>query len=210
MLKHVWYATSTLILLSPPYILGYIHPFNGDGGYFHLDAKASELQRQDENEIGDLNVRGESFGNNGNRFGSFVECSHDEQGLRKYFPGGVHLKFSAKILDDNQSSATGFWQLFFHTYGTINAITKNGTFYSGQVLGGGIEDASRGVTFTLGGIEITDEICGGTSKNVIIKASCSEAAPVFYSELDGDKVGSKTPPEGNAIYYLFGNNITCL
>ncbi|MGC1131734.1 MAG: hypothetical protein WA941_02835 [Nitrososphaeraceae archaeon] len=50
-------------------------------GYFHLDAKASELQRQDKNEIGDLNVRGESFGNNGNRFGSFVECSHDEQGL---------------------------------------------------------------------------------------------------------------------------------
>jgi hypothetical protein len=77
------------------------------------------------------------------------------------------------------------------------------------VLGGENADASRGVTFTLGGIEITDEICGGTSKNVIIKASCSEAAPVFYSELDGDKVGSKTPPEGNAIYYLFGNNVTC-
>jgi hypothetical protein len=179
-------------------------PFNGDGGYFHLDAKASE------DEIGDLNVRGESFGNNGNRFGSFVECSHDEQGLRRYFPGGVHLKFSAKILDDNQSSATGFRQLFFHAYGTTNAITKNGTFYSGQVIGGENENASRGVTFTLGGIEITDEICGGTSKNVIIKASCSEAAPVFYSEFDGDKVGSKTPPEGNAIYYLFGNNITCL
>lgn len=209
MLKHVWYAISILILLSPPYFLWYILPFNGDGGYFHLDAKASDLQRQDKNKIGDLNVRGKSFGNNGNRFGSFVECSHDDRGLRKYFPGGVHLKFSAKILDDIQSSATGFWRLFFHAYGTTNAITKNGTFYSGQVLGGN-EDASRGVTFTLAGIEITDEICGGISKNVIIKTSCSEAAPVFYSELDGDKIGSKTPPEGNAIYYLFGNNVTCL
>lgn len=91
-----------------------------------------------------------------------------------------------------------------HPYGTTNAIIKNGTFYSGQVLGGGNEDASRGGTFTLGGIEITDEICGGISKNVIIKGSCSEATPVLYSELDGDKVGSKTPPEANAIYYLIG------
>lgn len=57
MLKHVWYATSILILLSPPYFLGYIHPFNGDGGYFHLGAKVSELLRQDKYEIGDLNVR---------------------------------------------------------------------------------------------------------------------------------------------------------
>ncbi len=209
MLKHVWYALSILIILSP-YVFGYMHPYHGDNGYVHFDAKASSPQGQDTNEIRSLNVRGESFGNNGNRFGSFIECSHEEQGLRRYSPGGVHLKFSAKILDDNQSSATGFWQLFFHAYGTTNAITKNGTFYSGQVLGGGNEDAHRGVTFTLGGIEISDEICGGVSKNVIIKASCSEAAPVFYSELDGDKVGSKTPPEGNAIYYLFGNNVTCL
>jgi hypothetical protein len=209
MLEHVWYAITILIILSP-YVLGYIHPYNGDNGYFHLDAKASNLQRQDKNEIGNLNVRGESFGNNGNRFGSFIECSHDEQGSRRYFPGGVHLKFSANILDDNQFNATGIWQLSLHPYGTTNAIIKNGTFYSGQVLGGGNEDASRGVTFTLGGIEITDEICGGISKNVIIKASCSEAAPVFYSELDGDKVGSKTPPEGSTIYYLFGNNVTCL
>jgi hypothetical protein len=207
MLEDVWYAISILIILSP-YVLGYIHPYHGDNGYFHLDAKASNLQRQDKTEIGNLNVRGESFGNNGNRFGSFIECSHDEQDLKRYFPGGVRLKFSANILDDNQSGATGFWQLSVHPFGTANAITKNGTFYSGQVLGGS-DDASRGVTFTLGGIEITDEICGGISKNVIIKASCSEAAPVFYSELDGDKVGSKTPPEGNAIYYLFGNNVTC-
>ena len=96
-----------------------------------IDAKATDLQRQDNNEIGNLNVRGESVGNNGNRFGSFVECSHDEQGSRRYFPGGVHLKFSANILDDNQFSATGIWQLSLHPYGTTNAITKNGTFYSG-------------------------------------------------------------------------------
>jgi len=208
MLKHIWYALSILIILSP-YVFGYTHPYHGDNGYVHFDAKASSLQGQDTNEIRSLNVRGESFGNNGNRFGSFIECSHEEQGLRRYFPGGVDLKFSAKILGDNQSSATGFWRLSFHAYGTTNAIAKNGTFYSGQVLGGN-DDASRGATFTLGGVEITDEICGGISKNVIIKASCSEAAPVFYSELDGDKVGSKTPPEGNAIYYLFGNNVTCL
>lgn len=185
--------------------------YYGGSGLVYSEGKAlSSEEQQNKSQIEILKISGESYGNSGGRFRSFIECSSDEQGLTKYFSGGSHLIMSATVLDNHQSAegtATGFWQLDFHANGESSSTLKNGTFYSGQVSD---EEGSGTRAFTLRGVETTDTVCGGAPRQVTIRAICTDTTPVYYIELDGDKVGSTTPPIGHDIYYLFSHKMKCL
>ena len=155
-----------------------------------------------------LNVTGESFGNNGNRFSSFINCVLDKHDSTKFFSGGSHLAISALILNETEaaeSKAIGSWTLSFYPYEATGTVNKNGTFYKGEV-----SELDNGIrTFTLWGLEITDGICGSDSKDIIISGSCVETAPVYFSEPKGDSIGSKTPVDGENVYYFFGHDSMC-
>jgi hypothetical protein len=202
-----------ILFISPLFAYEFLYSDNSD--FSHLDAKAIPLkERQEHSHFGMLNISGESYGNSGGRFASFVECFSENSYSTKYFSGGSELTMSVTLRDnqltENQSSAvsmaSGFWQLNLRTYGESSVIVKNGTFYSGQVT---YQDKGDPIAFILHGVESTDTVCGGEPIPIIIKGSCSTPSPFYYTEEDGDKIGSATPPNGHKIYYLFTRSIGC-
>jgi hypothetical protein len=185
--------------------------YGGGSSSIYLEARALSLEEhQNNSQVEKVDISGESFGNNGRRFQSFIECAPDQKGPIRYFSGGSHLIMSATVLDNKQiaeGTATGSWQLDFHANGESSTMKKAGIFYSGQLSD---EEGSGNMAFTLRGIEISDTACGGAPKHITIRAMCAETSPVYYVELEGDRVGSTSPPLGDNIYHLFGHNMKCV
>ena len=59
------------------------------------------------------------------------------------------------------------------------------------------------MAFTLRGPEVSDTACGGASRHITISALCTNTFPVYCVELNGDRVGSKNPPDRGNICHLF-------
>lgn len=173
------------------------------------EAKAIPLEGDMENSNPDvLKINGESYGSNGARFTTFAECfSEHNNSTTKFFSGGSNLTISATLQKNHSSSefhADGFWQLNLYSYGEV--LVKNGTFYSGKILP---ESKGDHIDFLLYGIKYTDRVCGDEPRFITIKATCSEFSPLYYTEKDGDRIGSETPLKYEKIYHLFTHMIEC-
>jgi hypothetical protein len=209
-------APVTFAIFFLVYFLSTLFPikFSHHGG---LDSNHSELmaaatkEQQEHSGLGMLRISGESYGNSGGRFTSFVECFSNYHYAAKYFPGGSNLIMSATLTDNHSTSeniANGSWQLVLRTYGESSVVIKNGTFYSGEVIR---QENGDPVAFILYGVEAIDTACGGEAPKLItIKASCTTPSPFYYVEENGDKIGSATPSSGHKIYYLFTHRMECI
>jgi hypothetical protein len=149
-----------------------------------------------------IGVQGEGFGNNGERFASFVDCG---DGKKEFYNGGSHLKFSSTISDhsvddEENNNMSGEWKIEFRTSGTSEFQYKSGSFSIGKI--------SNNI-FTLSGVETKDDVCRAAPSNMTITGYCNDSAPIYYDASNGQKIGSTVPNSEEPIYYLFGSQIHC-
>lgn len=150
-------------------------------------------------------IYGKGFGNNGNSFSAFVECS---DGKYFSFEKGSLITFSSgrpsEAPQDNDQfyddSAIGTWQI---EYGTIefDHFLYQGGIITGMSLQGG--------SYLLYGVETQDDICGTENERIIIETECIDDTPIKYLNSVGDRSGSTTPPDYAKVYQFFSAEVTC-
>lgn len=151
-------------------------------------------------------IYGRGFGNNGNSFSAFIECS---DGKYLSFDKGSLISFSSDLsrtahqdkydqyYDDN---AVGTWQI---EYGTTQFDRL--LFQGGRITGMSLQ----GNSYLLYGVETHDDICGTENERIVIESECIDNTPIKYLNSVGDRSGSTTPPDYAKVYQFFGSEITC-
>ena len=148
-------------------------------------------------------IIGRGFGNNGNSFSAFIECS---DGKYFSFDKGSLISFSvdlnrtAQYDQYNDDNAIGKWQI---EYGTT-------LFQRLLFQGGNITSMSlQGNPYLLYGVETRDDVCGTEYERIVIEFECIENTPIKYLSSVGDRSGSTTPPDHAKVYQFFSSEVTC-
>jgi hypothetical protein len=160
-------------------------------------------------------IDGIGFGNSGNRFSAFVECSN---GKHISFDGGSMLTFSAILSINKQQekqhepstnniglndkhNAIGTWQIEYRT--TLNDQLL---YQEGIITSMDFEEKS----YLLYGTETHDDVCGTINERIVIEAWCLDNIPIKYLNFAGDKSGSTAPPDYLKVYRFFSSKVSCV
>ena len=151
-------------------------------------------------------IYGRGFGNNGNSFSAFIECS---DGKYLSFDKGSLISFSSALSgtahqdkhdqyhDDN---AVGKWQI---EYGTTRF--DRSLFQGGSITGMSLQ----GNSYLFYGFETRDDVYGTENERISIESECIDNTPIKYLNSVGDRSGSTTPPDYTKVYQFFSSEITC-
>jgi hypothetical protein len=148
-------------------------------------------------------ISGSGYGNNGERFGSFVACS-DSNAIHYY--KGSTIRFETPINDNlgestNVETALGSWEIEFATQDS-----QSSDKIGGQIISSSLENN----TYTLLGEKTFDNVCNNIGNTITLTGGCGENTRIWYSDSNNAKVGSTTSPIGDKIYYLFGSKVNCV
>lgn len=144
---------------------------------------------------------GTGYGNNGERFGSFMTCSGSNS--FHYFEGS-NIYFKTQMNDNaaggNKSGPSiGSW--------IINFIADNSQ--SAVKIGGLITEANIDHNmYSLFGEETFDNVCNNVGNTITLTGECGENKKITFSD-SNEKIGSIVPPDGVKLYELFGSVIDC-
>lgn len=148
-------------------------------------------------------LSGTGYGNNGERFGSFMSCS-DADSVH-YFKGST-IHFKTALDDyyetDNKNSDTpiGSW--------TIDFIVDD--LQSPMRIGGDINEFKiNNNTYALVGKETFDNVCNDIGNTITLVGECGENTRISFVDSNNEKIGSLTPPNGDKSHYLKGSNVDC-
>ena len=147
-------------------------------------------------------ISGTGYGNNGERYGSFVTCS--DSGVVHHFKGSS-IQFETtlgdnSVTDKNSGASLGSW--------TIDFISENSQ--SPLRLGGQIIESNLDSNmYTLLGEETFDNVCNSVGNTITLTGVCGKNTKIWFSDSNNSKVGSITPPNGDKVYYLFGSVVNC-
>jgi hypothetical protein len=152
--------------------------------------------------ISNGNISGIGYGNNGERFGSYVACS--EADVIHYFRGSsIHFETA---LSDNSAVSTnsdtplGSWVVEF-----VSDNTQSPVRIGGQIIESNLSDNN----YTLLGEKTFDDVCNNIGNTITLTGGCGENTKIWFSGSNNEKVGSLTPPNGEKIDYLFGSEVNC-
>jgi hypothetical protein len=151
-------------------------------------------------------IFGKAFGNNGNAFSAFVECS---AGKYQSFDKGSLISFSSILTNEAQQKMQG--HLYFDTAVGAWQI-EYGKSDDDQLLyqGGSIIGTSfQGSSYLLYGVETRDDVCGTEGEDITIESECTNNTPVKYLNSIGDSSGSTVPPDFTRVYHFFSSEVTC-
>lgn len=152
--------------------------------------------------IGESSISGIGYGNNGDRFGSFMSCS--EHDLVHYFEGStIHFETSLNdhsAIGQNSGTFTGSWTIDFMVDESQNPMR-----ISGDISELKLENNN----YTLVGKETFDNVCNDVGNTITLKGECGENTRIWFDDSKNAKVGSLTPPYGDKSYYLMGSNVDC-
>lgn len=147
-------------------------------------------------------ISGTGYGNNGERFGSFVACS--EPDVVHYFKGSnIHFETSLSddsAIGDNSDISLGFWVIEF-----ISDNSQSPIRIGGQIIESNLNDE----TYTLLGEKTFDDVCNNVGNAITLTGGCGENTKIWLSNSNNEEVGSVTPPNGDKIDYLFGSEVNC-
>jgi hypothetical protein len=164
----------------------------------------SSIASADINPITQINGRG--FGNNGNSFSAFIECS---DGKYFTFDKGSLISFSVDLnrtthqdkynqyYDDN---AIGKWQIEYGTTQFPRLLFQEGSITRMSL---------QGNPYILYGVETRDDVCGTKYERIVIELECIDNTSIKYLNSVGDRSGSTTPPDYAKAYQFFSSEITC-
>ncbi|HKR73378.1 MAG TPA: hypothetical protein VJR94_04630 [Candidatus Nitrosocosmicus sp.] len=147
-------------------------------------------------------ISGAGYGNNGERYGSFLSCSNSD--VVHHFKGSS-IQFKTALGDNsvagkNSDLSLGSWSIDFIAEDSQSPVR----------LGGPIIEANlENNMYTLLGEETFDDICGIVGNTITLTGECGENTKIWYSDSNNAKVGSFTPPHGEKINYLFGSEVNC-
>jgi hypothetical protein len=147
-------------------------------------------------------ISGTGYGNNGERYGSFVSCSNSD--VVHHFKGSS-IQFKTALGDHsvagkNSGLSLGSWSIDFIAEDSQSPVR----------LGGPIIEANlENNMYTLLGEETFDDICNFVGNTITLTGECGENTKIWYSDSNNAKVGSITPPNGDRAYYLFGSVVNC-
>lgn len=146
-------------------------------------------------------ISGTGFGNNGERFGSFISCSVSN--TLHYFKGSnIHFK---SPLNDNlegkdSDKFLGTWVINFKTDYSQSPVKIGGLITESNV------DHN---VYSLIGEETFDNICNSIGNTITLTGECGENTRIAFSDSNKEKVGSIIPPYGDKMYQLFGSEVDC-
>ena len=155
---------------------------------------------------GMTHIFGRAFGNNGNTFSAFVECSAGEY---LSFDKGSLISFSSVLINEEHQkmhddfyydTAVGTWQI---EYGTTEDDRL--LYQGGSIIG----TSFQGSSYVLYGVETRDDICETEGEDIIIESECANNTPVKYLNSIGDRSGSTAPPDFTRVYHFFSSEVTC-
>lgn len=148
-------------------------------------------------------ISGTGYGNNGERFGSFISCSGTDE--VHYFKGStIHFETS---LSDNSAAgkksgtSLGSWVIEF-----IAENSQSPVRIGGQIIESNLDHN----TYTLLGEKTFDNVCNNVGDTITLTGGCGENTRIWYSDSNNEKVGSITPPDGDKAFYLFGSEVDCI
>ena len=147
-------------------------------------------------------ISGTGYGNNGERYGSFVTCS--ESDVVHHFKGSA-IQFKTTLGDNlaegkNSGKSIGSWTIDFVTEDSQSPVRLGGQI---------IESKLDSNTYTLVGEETFDTVCNNVGNTITLTGECGENTKIWYSDSNKAKVGSVTPPNGDKVNYLFGSVVDC-
>jgi hypothetical protein len=148
-------------------------------------------------------ISGTGYGNNGERFGSFVACS--ESDTVHYFKGST-IYFKTTLTDNsavnkNSGTSLGSWVIEF-----IADNSQSPVRIGGQIIESNLDHN----TYTLLGEKTFDDVCSNIGNTITLTGGCGENTRIWYSDSNNEKVGSITPPDGDKAFYLFGSEVDCV
>ncbi len=148
-------------------------------------------------------ISGTGYGNNGERFGSFVACS--ESDAVHYFKGST-IYFKTTLTDNsavnkNSGTSLGSWVIEF-----IADNSQSPVRIGGQIIESNLDHN----TYTLLGEKTFDDVCSNIGNTITLTGGCGENTRIWYSDSNNEKVGSITPPDGDKAFYLFGSEVDCV
>ncbi len=148
-------------------------------------------------------ISGIGYGNNGDRFGSFISCSGTDS--VQYFEGSaIHfetLPIDNSALGKNSETSLGTWTIDF-----VGDNSQSPTRISGDISESMVENN----TYTLVGKETFDNVCNDMGNTITLKGECGENTRIWFSDSNDAKVGSLAPPNGDMLYYLTGSKVDCV
>ena len=147
-------------------------------------------------------VSGTGYGNNGERFGSFISCS--ETDVVHYFKGST-IHFETSLSDDsavgkNSGTSLGSWVIDF-----IAEDSQSPMRIGGQIIESNLDHN----TYKLLGEQTFDNVCNNIGNDITLTGACGENTGIWFSDSNNEKVGSVTPPDGDKVYHLFGSEVKC-
>lgn len=147
-------------------------------------------------------VTGTGYGNNGERFGSFITCSGSNS--LHYFKGS-NIDFKTSLNDNslgNEKSDTsiGSWVINFITDDSQSPAKIAGLIIESNVDHNG---------YRLLGKETFDNVCNNIGNIITLTGECGENKRITFSDSNYERVGSIIPPHGDKIYHLFGSKVSC-
>jgi len=148
-------------------------------------------------------ISGIGYGNNGDRFGSFISCSGTDS--VHYFEGSA-IHFETSIIDNspiggNSGISSGTWTIDF-----VGDTSQSPTRISGDISESMVENN----TYTLVGKETFDNVCNDMGNTITLKGECGENTRIWFSDSKDTKVGSLAPPNGDKLYYMMGSKVNCV
>lgn len=152
--------------------------------------------------INDGVISGTGFGNNGERFGSFMICS--DSNTLHYFKG-LNIYFKT-IFNDNSFSGKksdiplGSWVINF-----VTADSQYPVKIEGLITGSNVDHNS----YRILGEETFDNVCNSIGNTITLTGECGQNTRITFSDSNNEKVGSLIPPYGDRIYQLFGSEVNC-
>ena len=147
-------------------------------------------------------ISGTGYGNNGERFGSFMTCS--EPDVVHYFKGST-INFKTSLTDNsgvgkNSGTSLGSWVIDF-----IAENSQSPVRIGGQIIESNLDHN----TYTLVGEKTFDNVCNNTGNAITLTGGCGENTRIWFLDSNNEKVGSTTPPYGDKINYVFGSEVDC-
>lgn len=147
-------------------------------------------------------ISGIGYGNNGERFGSFITCSEPE--TFHYFEGS-NIHFETTVGDNSaigkdSTLSLGSWIIDF-----ISTNSHSPVRIGGQIIESGLDQN----IYTLVGEETFDNICHDIGNTITLTGKCGENMIISFLDSGNEKVGSITPPFGDKEFRMFGSEINC-
>ena len=148
-------------------------------------------------------ISGTGYGNNGERFGSFINCSGTDK--VHYFKGST-IHFETSLSDNsavgkNSGTSLGSWVIEF-----IAEDSQSPVRIGGQIIESNLDHN----TYTLLGEKTFDSVCNNIGNTITLTGGCGENTRIWYSDSNNEKVGSITPPNGDKAFYLSGSEVNCV